>query len=134
MRPFDQKQITCPKNHSHRAVLLPHAPDAQLAVAVVPPAQQAAAAHHRAGVVVSRGDGGDVGACKVYSVLMLLPTHRQTGTMHECKLVGDTILTAHMINTLYHSLYTGIILELMHWCVFYPNFKIKQASLSLFLT
>ena len=61
MRPFDQKQITCPKNHSHRAVLLPHAPDAQLAVAVVPPAPQAAA-RHRAGVVVARGDGGGGGA------------------------------------------------------------------------
>ena len=132
MRPFDQKRITCPKNHSHRAVLLPHAPDAQLAVAVVPPAQQAAAAHHRAGVVVSRGDGGDVGACKVYSVLMLLPTHNWHNARMQTR--RDTILTAHMINTLYHSLYTGIILELMHCCVFYPNFKIKQASLSLFLT
>ena len=55
---------TCPRPHSHRAVLLSSAPDPQLAEAVPPPAPEAAAARHSARVFASRGDGGDGDACR----------------------------------------------------------------------
>ena len=42
---------TCPQAHCHWAVLISSAPDAQLAVAVEPPAPEAATARHRARVI-----------------------------------------------------------------------------------
>ena len=59
-----KRKATCPKPHSHRAVLLSSAPDPQLAEAVEPPAPEATAACHRARVRISRCDGGDGDACR----------------------------------------------------------------------
>ena len=54
---------TCPQAHGHRAVLLDSAVDAQLAVAVVPPAPEAAAGPHSAGARASSGNRRDRDAC-----------------------------------------------------------------------
>ena len=59
-----RKGPTCGQAHRHRDVQVQKRPDAELAVAVVPPAPQAAVAGRCARVLDSGGDGSHGVACR----------------------------------------------------------------------